>query len=84
MRFKLAGFSNRRSFSVIRFVNNKPDFVPCFMSNSIVKCESEIKRLEASGSEGSWKLHVLLDDGDWCLMTDEIYNYCMYQQGVRA
>ncbi len=81
---KLAGSTNKRTFSVIRFVRNKPDFVPCFITNSILKCENEIKRLEASGAEGSWKLHVLLDDGDWCLMTDDIYNYCIYQQGVRA
>ena len=85
MRTKLAGYSNKRTFSVIRFVNNRPDFTPCFMSNSIVKCEDEIKRLGASGAEGSWKLHILLDDGDWCLVTEEIYNYCnYYQNGVRA
>ncbi len=76
MNLKLAGYVNKRTFSVIRFNRGKPDFVPCFITNRIPKALEEIDRLkQGEFSSYEWKLHVLLDNGDWHLVEGDNYRY---------
>ncbi len=76
MNLKLAGFVNKRTFAVIRFYNGKPDFVPCLITSTIPKALADIERRKEETPYGvDWKLHVLLDNGDWHLIHGDNYNY---------
>ena len=76
MKLKLAGYANKRTFALIRLYNNRFDFAPAYITNSIPKAEARVQELEEKHG-GKMHLHVLLDDGDWRLVTDDIYNYCV-------
>jgi hypothetical protein len=75
---KLAGYVNKRTFSVIRFVGSKPDFVPCYITNTLEKIEADINKRKTSNIDPrvSWVPHVLLDNGDWQVIDDNIRVFC--------
>jgi hypothetical protein len=75
---KLAGYANKRTFSVIRFTGAKPDFVPCYITNTLEKIEADISKRDSSNADSRvrWVPHILLDNGDWHPVDDNIRIYC--------
>lgn len=78
MRLKLAGYVNKRTFSTIRHVGNKPDFVPCYITNSLERVELDITNRQKQNDDPrvTWAAFVLLDNGDWYPVDDSIKVYC--------
>jgi|LauGreDrversion4_2_1035121.scaffolds.fasta_scaffold765963_1 hypothetical protein len=74
---KLAGYVNKRTFAVIRNSGTKFDFAPALITNTIPKALADIEKRRATNADSrvDWKLHVLLDNGDWHLIDGDNYNY---------
>jgi hypothetical protein len=75
---KLAGFTGKRTFSVIRIASGRLDFCPCLITNSLEKIEADISKRRATNTDTAtdWLPFILLDNGDWSPVTDEIRTYC--------